>query len=338
MKTVQVTAPGVVEWVEVPEPVAGPNDVLLAMRATGICGSDTMYTAIGGLPPNQGKTILGHEPAAEIIQVGENVTGLAVGDHVVIDTMAFEDGLLGSGGAQGGMAPLVVVKNAKRGVQVEVISPEVPWKVAALNEPMAVALHGVNVSEPKATDKVVVFGAGPIGLGALLAFQAKGVASVVVVDVRPERLTTATELGADAVINAATEDVITRLVEIHGEAPPGLYPGQIKPDTDVYYDAAGSEQVLQTTFKAAKRRARLTIVAVYTSPVEVPVDQLLATELQWRWAMGYPTEIFEITRDIEANWRKYERIISHTFAFDDALAALEFARTPGAANKVTVVF
>ncbi|MDR0482753.1 MAG: alcohol dehydrogenase catalytic domain-containing protein [Cellulomonadaceae bacterium] len=338
MKTVQVTGPGTVEWVEIDQPTAGPNDVLLAMKATGICGSDAMYTMMGGVPPHQGCTILGHEPAAEVAEVGANVEGIAVGDHVVIDTMTFEDGLLGSGGAQGGMAPFVVVKNAKLGVQLQKISSDVPWDVAALNEPMAVAMHGVNVSEPTPADKVVIFGAGPIGLGALLGFKSKGVASVVLVDVLDERLATAQEIGADAIINGYTEDVAARLIEIHGEGPAGIIPGQVKPDTDIYYDAAGAAAVLHTTFAAAKRRARLTIVASYTDTVEVPVGPLLTTELQWRWAVGYPTEIFEVTKDIEANWEKYQRIISHRFPFDDALEALTVASTPGAADKVTIVF
>ncbi|GAB2466499.1 zinc-dependent alcohol dehydrogenase [Xylanimonas ulmi] len=337
MRTVQVTGPDVAEWVEVPEPTCGPGDVLLAIKACGICGSDAMYTAVGGIPPHQGATILGHEPAAEVVEVGVDVTGIAVGDHVVVDTMAFADGLLGSGGAQGAMAPLVVVKGFQPGKQLKVIPPEVPWDVAALNEPMAVAMHGVNRSEPKPGDKVVIFGAGPIGLGALLGFKSKGVAHVVVVDILPTRLDKALRVGADAVINSAEEDVATRLVELHGQAPASVTPGA-RPDTDVYYDAAGAPAVIHTVLAAAKREARLTIVAVHKHPVEIDLGQILTTEITIRMSMGYPTEIFQVTDDIVGNWNKYALIISDRLPFDRALEALDLAKTPGAADKVTVVF
>ena len=79
MKSVQVTGPDTAGWVEVPRPVAGPADVLLKIKACGICGSDALYTQMGGIPPRQGATPLGHEPAAEVVEVGRDVAGLAVG-------------------------------------------------------------------------------------------------------------------------------------------------------------------------------------------------------------------------------------------------------------------
>src|SRR5690554_5943792 len=70
VKRVQVTGPDTIEWVEVEQPSPGPHDVLLAMRACGICGSDAFYAHMGGIPPRQGATPLGHEPAAEVVEVG----------------------------------------------------------------------------------------------------------------------------------------------------------------------------------------------------------------------------------------------------------------------------
>ncbi|MFI7015597.1 zinc-binding dehydrogenase [Streptomyces sp. NPDC050164] len=87
---------------------------------------------------------------------------------------------------------------------------------AALNEPMAAARHCVTRAEVKPTDKVVVFGAGPIGLGATIRLKLRGVDHVVVDDVIPERLETALAVGADAVINSAAEHVTARLTELHG--------------------------------------------------------------------------------------------------------------------------
>lgn len=171
MKSVMVTGVDKIEWVEVDDLTTGDGEVLLKIRACGICGSDASYAHMGGIPPHQGKTRLGHEPAAEVVEIGAGVSQIEVGDHVVIDTMMFSDGLLGSGGAQGALTPYMLVKDYQPGKQLKVIPKHVPWEVAALNEPMAVALHAVNRTQPKTGDKIAIFGAGPIGLGALLGYR-----------------------------------------------------------------------------------------------------------------------------------------------------------------------
>lgn len=337
MRSVHVTGVDTVEWVEVETPECGRADVLLAMKACGICGSDEMYAQYGGIPPRQGATPLGHEPAAEVIEVGSDVEGLEVGDHVVIDTMAFTDGLLGSGGAQGGLTEKVLVKDAAVGQQLKVIPRHIPWEVAALNEPMAVAYHGVNRTDPQEGDKVVVFGAGPIGLGAVLGYRRRGASHIVVVDLLPDRLETALRIGADAVINSSEEDVAARLVELHGDGASALVRG-VRPGTDIYLDAAGAAVVPQSITQMAKHGATLGVVAVHKKPVELDFGNILTTELNLVWAMGYPTEIFEVTDDIVENWEKYALIVSDTIPFDRSLEALELARTPGAADKVVVTF
>lgn len=337
MRSVHVTAPATNSWVQVARPAGGPGDVLLKIRACGICGSDSLYSAHGGIPPRQGATPLGHEPAAEVVEVGDAVTGIAVGDHVVVDTMAFTDGLLGSGGAQGALSEFVLVRDFVPGLQLKVIPKHVPWAVAALNEPMAVALHAVNRTGAGPEDKVVVFGAGPIGLGAVLAYRRKGVQHIVVVDILPSRLEKALQVGADAVVNSAEEDVATRLVELHGDGSSAHVRG-VRAGTDVYLDAAGAPSVPRTVTSIAKHGATFGVVAVHKEPVEIDFGSVLATELNLVWAMGYPTEIFEVTDDIVENWERYAVIVSDTVPFDRALDALALAATPGAADKVVVTF
>jgi len=146
MKSLTVTGPGVAEFLEAERPPVGPRDVAVKIKACGICGSDVFYVQRGGIPPRDSHTPLGHEPAGEIIEVGAEVTGAAVGDHVVINPMANRDGIIGNGGAQGALSDEVVLFDAEAGVHFRVIPDEVPWAVAALNEPMAVAYHGVNRS------------------------------------------------------------------------------------------------------------------------------------------------------------------------------------------------
>ncbi|MBW0016536.1 MAG: zinc-binding dehydrogenase [Mycobacterium sp.] len=335
MKVSMVTGPGKAEVVEADRPQVGAKDVLVQMRACGICGSDAFYIAIGGVPPRHGRTPLGHEPAGEVVEVGAEVSGIAVGDHVVINPMAAPGGIIGNGGPAGALSDYLLIENAVRGASLEVIPEHVPWEVAALNEPMAVARHGVNRCKPRPTDKVAVFGAGPIGLGATLAFKSVGVNHIVVIDLIAARLDKALRIGADAVVNCAEEDVVQRLVELHGEGE-SMFPG--KAGTDIYLDCAGVPAVVNTALATAKKGATLGIVGVHKEPVSVEFVNVMSNEIAIVGSMGYPDEIFEVTTDLVAHWEKYALIVSHTVPFDDVGAALELAGSPGAADKVVVTF
>jgi 2-desacetyl-2-hydroxyethyl bacteriochlorophyllide A dehydrogenase len=278
---------------------------------------------------------LGHEGAGEIIEVGSDVSGFAVGDHVVINPMATPDDIIGSGGTTGALADYLLIKNAVRGRSLEVIPPSIPFEVAALNEPMAVARHAVNQVAPKPADRVMVFGAGPIGLGATIALKSLGVSHVVVADIVPERLVKALKVGADAVINSADEDVRARLIELHG-AGESVWPD--KAGTDIYVDAAGVPAVIATALESAKQGAKVGVVAVHKEPIAIDFMNVMSNEITIVGSMGYPSEIFEVTRDIVDNWQKYAVIVSHTYPFDELDEALRCAATPGAAAKVVVTF
>lgn len=333
MRAAIITGAGTAEIVEVPKPAVGPADVLVRVRACGICGSDTFYVAIGGLPPRQGSMPIGHEPAGEVVEVGREVSGIAIGDRVVVNPMALADDIIGNGGSAGALADYLLIRDAVRGKSIEIVPDHIPYEVAALNEPMAVAAHAVNQVAPRRTDKVVVFGAGPIGLGITIALKSRGVQHVVVTDILPARLDKAIKVGADAVINSNDEDVVTRLVELHG-AGDSMWPN--KADTDIFLDAAGVPAVVSTALDAAKRGAKIGVVAVHKEPISVDLMNVMSNELTIVGSMGYPSEIFEVTKDIVDNWEKYQVIISHTFDFDDLGEALRCASTPGEADKVIV--
>ncbi|EHB53435.1 L-iditol 2-dehydrogenase [Mycolicibacterium rhodesiae JS60] len=335
MKASVVIGPGTAEVVDVPRPDVGPADVLVRMRACGVCGSDGFYITIGGVPPRQGRMPLGHEPAGEIVEVGADVTGLAVGDHVVVNPMAQASNIIGNGGDSGALADYLLIENAVRGVSVEVIPDHIPWEVAALNEPMAVARHAANRCKPRPGDKVVIFGAGPIGLGAVLAFKALGTSHIVVADLIAARLDKALQIGADAVINSADDDVIAKLVELHG-AGDAMFAG--KAGTHIYLDAAGVPAVINTALAAAQRGATIGVVAVHKEPVPIEFINVMSNEITILGSIGYPDEIFEVTRDLVENWATYRLIVSHTVPFGNVDEALRLASTPGAADKVVVIF
>jgi (R,R)-butanediol dehydrogenase/meso-butanediol dehydrogenase/diacetyl reductase len=340
MKSVLTGAPNKVDVVDVERPAPGPKDALVRIRACGICGTDTFFLHLGGRPTGaDGSTRaipLGHEPAGEVVEVGAEVTGLAVGNRVVVNPQAAASGIIGCGGDLGGMDEYLLIENAEVGRSVAVFPDDVPFDVAALNEPMAVARHCVNRSEARPSDKVVVFGAGPIGLGAAIWLKLRGVQHVVVADVIPERLETALAVGADAVINSATEDVTARLTELHGQSANAL--GQPRAGTDIYIDAAGAPAVFQAAVDSAKWKAKMVMVAVQKKSDAIDLGGMLRSELTLIASQGYPTEIFEVTPELAEHKDRFARLISHRVPSSEVDRAFELALTPGAAEKVVVTF
>lgn len=115
-------------------------------------------------------------------------------------------------------------------------------------------------------------------------------------------------------------------------------PAQQGRGTDIYLDAAGAKPVVDTALSAAKKGATLGIVGVHKEPVPVELVNVMSNEITIVGSMGYPDEIFEVTKDLISNWQKYAIIVSHTIPFADVDEALRLASTPGAADKVVVTF
>jgi 2-desacetyl-2-hydroxyethyl bacteriochlorophyllide A dehydrogenase len=340
MKSVRTAGPGAIEVAEVARPVPGPRDVLVRVRACGICGTDAAFVQMGGMPTGPAGELrpipLGHEPAGEIAEAGAEVAGLKPGDWVVVNPQAAPSGIIGCGGAQGGMSEYLLIEDAVAGTSVTTFPQTLPFDVAALNEPMAVALHCVNRSQARPGDKVIVFGAGPIGLGVLNWLKLRGIQNVAVADILPARLKVALDLGADAVIDSSREDVTARLAELHGQGANAL--GAPRPDTDIYIDAAGAAAVVNTALRAAKWGARLVTVAVHKKPEPIDLGAMLRSEMTIIASQGYPTEIFEVTWDIAEHAPRFSRLISHRVPFADVDRAFQLALTPGEAEKVVVTF
>ncbi|MEV6404972.1 zinc-binding dehydrogenase [Streptomyces bobili] len=340
MKSVRTGGVGTIDVVDTERPVPGPRDALVRVRACGICGTDVTFLHMGGMPARAhlgGDMVpvpLGHEPAGEIVEVGAEVDGLKAGDRVVVNPQDAPTGIIGCGGVHGGMSEYLLIENAEVGKSVAVFPDTVPFAVASLNEPMAVARHCVNHSGAKPGDKVVVFGAGPIGLGAAIWLKLRGVEHVVVADVVPSRLEKALAVGADAVINSAEEDVAARLTALHGQSANAL--GQPRPGTDIFIDAAGVPVVFNTVVGSAKWGAKLVMVAVQKKGSEIDLGGMLRSELTLIASQGYPTEIFEVTPELVEHQERFAKLISHRVPFAEAERAFRLALTPGAAEKIVV--
>jgi threonine dehydrogenase-like Zn-dependent dehydrogenase len=310
-------------------PEAGPKDVVVKMKAVGICGSDLSYIKWGGIMRQPGGvTPIGHEGAGEVLRVGAEVTGIAPGDAVIINPMQTPSNV-GSGGPEGAFVNELLVREARLGDSILPIPQGISYEVAAMCEPLAVAMHGVNRAEVKPGDKVVVFGCGPIGLGMILWLVDRGVTDVVALDLAPERLERALALGARAAFDPTKVDLKEELGKLHGTEMCMHKPAV---GTDAYIDAAGAPNILAQVIGMAKFHSRMVITAAYMKPLEFPAGQMLTSEMTITTAVGYPTEMPEVIGAMPRLKDKIASMISHRVAFDDVLEGLKIAGTPQSAK------
>ncbi len=304
-------------------PPAGPKDVVVKMKACGICGSDLSYIKHGGIPTPGTETALGHEGAGEILEVGSDVEGISVGQRVIVNPMQTPSNI-GSGGPEGAFTEELLVREARLGASILPIPDDIPYDVAAMCEPLAVAMHGVNRAEVKAGDKAVVFGCGPIGLGMVLWLVDRGV-DVVALDLAAERRQRALDLGAQAALDPTKVDLRAELAKLHGEVP--SY-GRVGVGTDAFIDAAGAPNILSDVVAMAKFHSRMVITAAHMKPIEFPVGRMLTSEMTITTAMGYPTEMPDVIAAMPRLKDKIAGMISHRLSLDNVLEGLKIAATP----------
>ncbi|MFN7993417.1 MAG: alcohol dehydrogenase catalytic domain-containing protein [Bryobacteraceae bacterium] len=279
MKSVQLVAPRTLEPREMPMPPdPGPGEVLVKLRAVGICGSDMHWYLEGGIGPYQAAypQILGHEPAGEIAAVGKGVDGLVPGQKVAVEPAihcghcehclagrinnCLYSQFMGSPQLHGLFREYAVMPAAN----ALPIPDGMGFTEATLAEPLAVMLHVLELTPIRLGETVAVMGAGPVGL--LMASVAKlsGASTVFVVDRLPHRLQIACEMGAaDAAldINSGAVEAIMDLTRGRG--------------VDIVFDCAAARETLQTALTAARIGGRLVLIGI-PSEHRMPIDLNLA--------------------------------------------------------------
>lgn len=335
MQLVRVHGPNDVRLDDVAVPEPGPNDVLVRVEACGICGSDLGYIALGGASgPVSEPMPIGHEFAGIVERLGKDVTGIGIGQRVAVNP---DDRNIGNGGAEGAMAPFILVPDAKIGSSLYPVPADVPAALAALAEPLSVALHGINLVNVKPTDKVAVIGAGPIGLCAVAMLRHRGVRNIAIIDREDSRLERARQLGAATTINAASGSLTEELAQAHGE---GNRLGFRYIDTDVFIDAAGAPPALTAVIAIAKFRARISVIALYKKPCPVDLFKVMMNEVMLigSIALGRHAEFGEAIDMIAAGEIDLSALISHRIPFGQFAQALDTARDAARSAKVMLEF
>lgn len=271
-------SPGVLEITEHPVPHLGPEDVLIEIDYCGVCGSDLHMILEGWGTPD---TIEGHEYVGTIAAVGADVDRWAPGDRVVggagqrcgrcehcLDhrpSLCLERGTPGLEPFQGAFA------RYKKNHQAEVLAlPDgMPARVAALAEPLAVALHAVTRSAITHDQTALVFGAGPIGALLIAALRAKGIDRVGVVEPNPVRRDLAVAVGA-------TDSYVPEDLPAFDQADPG---GLSEDPWHVVFECSGNRTAMEAGISQLKRGGNLVLVGAGIERPRFDPNRILMNEL-----------------------------------------------------------
>jgi 2-desacetyl-2-hydroxyethyl bacteriochlorophyllide A dehydrogenase len=315
MRALVLTRPNDFAVRDVPEPSPGSGEVLVSVRACGICGTD-LHIVAGEYPPTPFPYTPGHESAGEVVGLGAGVRSLSLGDRVGIDASLWcgvceycrggarnvcpDRGGIG-GTVDGGFAQLVVApaENCFR------IPAHVPYREAAVAEPLSCVLHGTGLLRPAFRPSVLVLGAGTMGLLALQVMRAAGAARVDVVNRGTARRALAAELGADAT----------------------FAPGEQVGRYDVVVEATGVPALVTAGLAALAPRGQLLLLGVSAPHDEVAVSpfRLYEDELTVLGSMGAKDTYQQAIDAIASGVVRVAPLLGGAFGldeFDDALRAV----------------
>ena len=335
MRVAVLNRPGSVEVVERADPEPGPDEVLVRVKAVGVCGSDTHYYDHGriGRFVVESPLVLGHEAAGVVDAVGANVDPSRVGQRVSIEPgvpcRACEQCLGGrynlcpamvfhaTPPVDGSLAELVAVHHAF----AHPVPDSVTDEEAALLEPLSVAVWACRKGQVGAGSRVLVTGAGPIGLVCVQVARASGAGDITVVDVNAERLAVATQTGATATVRADQQAL--------AEAYAG------RPAPEVLLECSGHPGSTVDGIRALAPAGRAVLVGMGGDELALPLAVVQERELvvtgTFRYANTWPVA----TALVASGSVDLARLVTGRFPLSDTAAALTAAREhPGAIKSV----
>ena len=313
-----------------PDPTPGPGELVLRVSACGICGSDLTLYKQGLLPPG---SVLGHEFCGEVVESRE---GFRAGERVCalpalscgrcrrcrsgLGAYCEKQRTIGMGSAPGAFAEYVAVA-AHECVR---LPAEVDAVRGALVEPLAVALHAVRVGRVRRTDHVLVLGAGPIGLGAVLWARHFGAREVVVCERAPERRRIAEALGATV---TASPEELDRALPLALPAGPS-----------VVVEAVGAPGLIQRALDCVRFRGRVVVTGVCFGADTIQPLPALTKEASVQFALAYEKDDFQYAIDaLESGRIDPLPMATGRRALADIPAAFEALAAPGDQCKVLYV-
>jgi 2-desacetyl-2-hydroxyethyl bacteriochlorophyllide A dehydrogenase len=279
MKRAVITEPKCVVVEEVPDPVPGPDEVLLDIAYAGICGSD-MHAFLGEHPYIPLPATPGHEFSATVSSVGEGVKDLKPGDRVVcepnlvcgvcyncrIGRYNICDNLRVMGCQGDGAMADKFVAPAEKTIR---IPDRVSLRDAVLVEPLAVGVHAVRRAGDLFGKNVAVLGAGTIGLMVIACLDRAGASRIIATDVSEPRLELAEHMGATEALNADSGNVVEQILA-----------EQVYEGIDVVFECVGVEKSIRDAMSMVRKGGRIVVCGVFGSETTVPMVQVQDRELE----------------------------------------------------------
>lgn len=330
MRVLRIHEPGRVAIDELPDPSPGPRDVVVRVHACGVCGTDIGYVSRGGLAGPGEPFALGHEMAGTVVEAGAEVASVGVGDRVVVHPGSEAIGRIGNGAPEGGLADVLLVREADLPERLLRVPDGMDLAYAALTEPVAVGMHAAERLELPPGSTAAIIGCGPVGMAALAALLDAGASSVVAIEPSEPRRRIALELGAVAALDPSEPGVFARLSEVHGS-----HPDWGTPATSGFVEASGSAAMLTEIIANASPRARISVPAVHMADVPVSMLLVLMKELEIRGAMEYPDR-FEDALDLLRR-RDLSPMLTNLVTLEEVASALVDPASMRAAGKTMAI-
>jgi 2-desacetyl-2-hydroxyethyl bacteriochlorophyllide A dehydrogenase len=317
----RVIEPGKVDFLlrTVDEPKE--QQVVIKIASSAICGSD-LHIFKGKHPSAPLPVTIGHEFAGEVVAVGSKVSKVKIGDRVTVEPViicgkchACRTGNYGYCEnisftyrvGDGAMADYITVEEP----YVYKLPEHLSYSAGALIEPLAVAVHAVRRADIKLGEKVLVIGAGAIGILVAALCRRRGAAEVAIADFSQKRLNIALELGATMAINPSKQnvyDVVSKITDGVG--------------MDKTFECVGLEATFNQAMMALRKNGLATIVGIFENPnITIPATRFITHEIRVQGSQGYCWDFpiaLEMSKEIDL-----EKLITHTFKLEDLQQALE---------------
>ncbi len=337
MKAAVYYGPRDIRTEEVEMPVIKDNEILIKVKACGICGSDLHMYKLGLFSdtlvrPLKNGGIPGHEFSGEVVKVGRKVRKINEGDRV-------------TGLFNGGMAEYIPVP-VVRGVTVHVLPPEVSYEEAATLEPLANSIHAMMRANPSKGENAVIFGLGAIGLGIIQCIKALEVDlnNIIAVDMADHRLNVAKQLGVNGTINPSVDDPFEKVKEFVGSHPLMVAPTIRNPNVDIVYDCVGyvkdqpGTPVIQHAINMVREyKGRVIVHGLFEKNVKLDLLPMVGKQISILGSFAaFPAELKQALELMQSKKVDRTKIISHEFPLDQAKEAFEMQCNVNESVKVLI--
>ncbi len=327
---------GSVDVIDLPYPQCGDDDIIVKNLLAGICGTDIGALKYGGDDARIWKDHeFGHEMISEVVEIGKNVKGLQLGDHVFpnMDKAKRDRRRVCT---VGGFSEYIHIPQCEVGYSVIKIDNSIALETAVLLEPFVVGTKGVKELNPGPGKTAIVFGAGIIGITSALMLKWYGCDKVMIVDISDYRLEKAKNYDL-ITCNPAKEDLKAKAIAEFGSQP-GIQGETCK--ANLYVDALGINVAIDNFTMLAARNAHLSVIGLHHSPVLMNLKFLCFSN--WH-VHGSGDGMYEEHTDDILEMMKSGRfdltpLVSHQYKLDQIADALTMASNAQEAQKVCIVY